>query len=169
MDIALLIVRLVIGLGMAAHGAQKIFGWFGGYGLAGTGGFFEGLGFKPGKLFAGAAGLGEVGSGLLIALGIGGALGPAVLIMVMLVAIATVHISKGFFSANGGWELNAAYISVALMLAFTGFGAYSLDRVLGLNILTDPRQVWIALGAAVVLALLNVLARRPTASPQATQ
>ena len=169
MDIALLIVRLVIGLGMAAHGAQKIFGWFGGYGLAGTGGFFEGLGFKPGKLFAGAAGLGEVGSGLLIALGIGGALGPAVLIMVMLVAIATVHISKGFFSANGGWELNAAYISVALMLAFTGFGAYSLDRVLGLNVLTDPRQAWIALGAAIVLAVLNVLARRPTASPQATQ
>jgi putative oxidoreductase len=169
MDIALLIVRLVIGLGMAAHGAQKLFGWFGGYGLAGTGGFFEGLGFKPGKLFAAAAGLGEVGSGLLIALGIGGALGPAILVMVMLVAIATVHISKGFFVTNGGWELNAAYISVALMLAFTGFGAYSLDRVLGLNVLTDPRQAWIALGAAVVLALLNVLARRPTASPQATQ
>ena len=170
MDIALLIVRLVIGLGMAAHGAQKLFGWFGGYGLAGTGGFFEGLGFKPGKLFAGAAGLGEVGSGLLIALGIGGALGPAVLVMVMLVAIATVHISKGFFAANGGWELNAAYISVALeVLAFAGFGAYSLDRVLGLNILTDTRDAWIALGAAVVLALLNLLARRPTASPQATQ
>ena len=169
MDIAFLIVRLVIGLGMAAHGAQKLFGWFGGYGLAGTGGFFEGLGFKPGKLFAAAAGLGEVGSGLLIALGIGGALGPAVLVMVMLVAIATVHISKGFFASNGGWELNAAYISVALMLAFAGFGAYSLDRVLGLNVLTDPRQAWIALGAAIVLAVLNVLARRPTASPQATQ
>jgi putative oxidoreductase len=169
MDIALLIVRLVIGLGMAAHGAQKLFGWFGGYGLAGTGGFFEGLGFKPGKLFAAAAGLGEVGSGLLIALCIGGALGPAILVMVMLVAIATVHISKGFFVTNGGWELNAAYISVALVLAFTGFGAYSLDRVLGLSVLTDPRQAWIALAAAVVLALLNVLARRPTASPQATQ
>ncbi|HTA39414.1 MAG TPA: DoxX family protein [Candidatus Acidoferrales bacterium] len=169
MDIALLIVRLAIGLGMAAHGAQKLFGWFGGYGLAGTGGFFEGLGFKPGKLFAAAAGFGEVGSGLLIALGIGGALGPALLIMVMLVAIATVHIGKGFFAQNGGWELNAAYISAALVLAFTGFGAYSLDRVLGLNVLTDPRQAWIALGAAVVLALLNVLARRPTASQQATQ
>ena len=64
MDIALLIVRLVIGLGIFAHGAQKLFGWFGGYGLAGTGGFFEGLGFKPGKLFAAGAGLGEVGSGL---------------------------------------------------------------------------------------------------------
>jgi putative oxidoreductase len=169
MDIALLIVRLVIGLGIAAHGAQKLFGWFGGYGLVGTGGFFEGLGFKPGKFFAAAAGLGEIGSGLLIAAGIGGALGPALLVMVMLVAIASVHITKGFFAQNGGWELNAAYISAALIVAFTGFGAYSLDRVLGLNLLTDPRQVWIALGAAVVLALLNLLARRPTASPQATQ
>jgi putative oxidoreductase len=169
MDIALIIVRLVIGLGLAAHGAQKLFGWFGGYGLAGTGGFFEGLGFRPGKLFAAAAGLGEVGGGLLIALGIGGALGPALLVMVMLVAIATVHITKGFFVSNGGWELNAAYISVALLLAFTGFGAYSLDRALGLTVLTEPRQAWIALGAAVVLALLNLLARRPTASPQATQ
>ena len=168
MDIALLIVRLVIGLGIFAHGAQKLFGWFGGYGLAGTGGFFEGLGFKPGKLFAAGAGLGEVGSGLLIFLGLGGALGPALLVMVMLVAIGAVHISKGFF-APAGWELNSAYISSALMLAFTGFGAYSLDRALSLNVLADPRQAWIALAAAVVLALLNLLARRPTASPQATQ
>jgi putative oxidoreductase len=168
MDIALLVVRLIIGLGIAAHGSQKLFGWFGGYGLAGTGGFFEGLGFKPGKLFAGLAGLGEVGSGLLIALGIGGAFGPAVLVMVMLVAIFTVHIDKGFFTP-AGWELNAAYISSALLLAFAGFGAYSLDRVLGLGVLVEPRQVWIALGAAVLLALLNLLARRPTASPQATQ
>ena len=73
MEIALplLIVRLVVGLGFAAHGAQKLFGWFGGYGLAGTGGFFETVGFKPGKLFAGAAGVGEVLGGLLLALGVG--------------------------------------------------------------------------------------------------
>jgi putative oxidoreductase len=168
MDIALLIVRLVIGLGIAAHGAQKLFGWYGGYGLAGTGGFFESLGFKPGKLFAAAAGLGEAGSGLLIALGLGGALGPAILVTVMLVAIASVHLDKGFF-VPAGWELNATYIASAIALAFAGFGAFSLDRVLSLGILTDPRQVWAALGAAVVLALLNLLARRPTASPQATQ
>src|SRR5665213_371156 len=78
MDIALplLIVRLVIGLGFASHGAQKLFGWFGGYGLAGTGGFFESIGFKPGKLFAGAAGASELIGGLLLALGLGGPIGP---------------------------------------------------------------------------------------------
>jgi putative oxidoreductase len=168
MDIALLIVRLVIGLGMAAHGSQKLFGWFGGYGIAGTGGFFEGLGFKPGKLFALMAGLGETGSGLLIALGLLGALGPALLVVVMITAVASVHISKGFFVSNGGWELNAVYVAAAVGLAFTGYGAYSLDRVLNLNVLTastDPTQVWIALGIAVVIALINLGVRRPAPQP----
>ncbi|HEY8370791.1 MAG TPA: DoxX family membrane protein, partial [Thermodesulfobacteriota bacterium] len=63
MDAALLIARLILGLGLAAHGAQKLFGWFGGYGIKGTGGFMETLGFRPGALFAVAAGLGEVGGG----------------------------------------------------------------------------------------------------------
>ena len=107
MDAALLFVRLVVGLAMAAHGVQKLFGWLGGYGLAGTGGFFEGIGFRPGRIFAFFAGLGETGGGLLMVLGLGGALGPAVIVMVMLVAIFAVHISKGFFITNGGWELNA--------------------------------------------------------------
>ena len=77
MAIALLIARLVLGGGMFAHGAQKLFGWFGGYGIKGTGGWMESMGFKPGNLFAAAAGLGEAGGGLLTALGIGGPLGPA--------------------------------------------------------------------------------------------
>ena len=100
MDAALLFVRLVVGLSLAAHGAQK-FGLFGGYGLAATGGFFENLGFRPGRIFALFAGLGEVGGGLLTALGLFGALGPATIVMVMLVAIFSVHISKGFFVTNG--------------------------------------------------------------------
>src|SRR5208283_2121385 len=91
-DIAFLAVRLLVGLAMAAHGSQKLFGWFGGYGLAGTGGFFESLGFRPGKLFALLAGLGEIGSGILIAFGLGGAIGPALLVMVMIVAIVSVHL-----------------------------------------------------------------------------
>jgi putative oxidoreductase len=164
-NIALLIVRLVIGLGMAVHGSQKLFGWFGGYGIAGTGGFMEGLGFKPGKLFATFAGLGETGSGLLIALGFLGGLGPALLVVVMITALASVHISKGFLVSNGGWELNALYIAPAIGLAFTGFGAYSLDQAFGLNVLTEPSQVWIALGVAVVIALINVGMRRPAAQP----
>jgi putative oxidoreductase len=160
-DIAFLAVRLVVGLAMAAHGSQKLFGWFGGYGLAGTGGFFEGLGFRPGELFAAMAGLGELASGLLIAAGLGGAIGPALLVLVMLVAIVSVHLPKGFWAQNGGYELNTIYIAAAVALAFGGFGAISLDRVVGLTFLNQPSYAWSALAAAAVLAGLNLLARRP--------
>jgi putative oxidoreductase len=166
MDAALLFVRLVVGLAMAAHGSQKLFGWFGGYGLAGTGGFFEGLGFRPGRIFAFFAGLGEFGGGLLIALGLGGALGPAVIVMVMLVAIFAVHISKGFFITNGGWELNASYIAAVVALAYVGYGAYSLDSVLGFNLLSSTPSATILMIAAIVLAGLNMVVRRP--APQQT-
>src|SRR5437870_13094931 len=91
MSIGLLIARVVIGLIMAAHGTQKLFGWFGGYGLSKTGEFFVGLGFRPGKTFAAAASLAEVTSGLLVALGFLGPIGPALMISVMIVAMMTVH------------------------------------------------------------------------------
>ena len=168
MDIALLIVRLIVGLAMAAHGAQKLFGWFGGYGLAGTGAFFESLGFRPGRFFALGAGLGEAGGGLLIALGFGGPIGSALVIMVMIVAILSVHLAKGFWQTNGGYELNLMYIASALAIAFAGFGAYSLDRAFGLAVLSDPAQTWITIGAGVALALLNLLARRPAPAAQNT-
>lgn len=161
MDAALLFVRLVVGLSLAAHGAQKLFGWFGGYGLAGTGGFFENLGFRPGRVFAFFAGAGEVGGGLLMALGLGGALGPATIVLVMLVAIFTVHISKGFFITNGGWELNSAYIAGAVAIAYVGNGAYSIDNALGLQYLSSPQWASIFMAAAVVLTALNLLVRRP--------
>ena len=168
MDIAFLIIRLLVGLGLAAHGTQKLFGWFGGYGLTGTGGFFESLGFRPGRLFALMAGLGEAGGGLLTVLGLGGALGPVTIVLVMLVAIFAVHITKGFFSDKGGWELPAAYIAGALAIAFAGNGLYSLDHVFGLAFLTDHVQVWYALAAAALVAALNLLARRPAGAAAAT-
>ena len=160
-SIALLIVRIIVGGGIAAHGAQKLFGWFGGHGLAGTGGFFEGLGFRPGMFFAIAAGLGEFVGGFLTLLGLGGAIGPALIVMVMLVAIFTVHISKGFFITNGGWELNAAYIASAIAIGFAGSGAYSLDAAFGWNYVTNPTHVWYAFAAAAIVAIVNVLVRRP--------
>ena len=165
MDIALLIVRLIVGLGIAAHGTQKLFGWFGGHGIVGTAGFMESLGFRPAKLFATLAGLGETCSGLLIVLGLLGAVGPALLVVVMITAVASVHITKGFFVSNGGWELNALYVAAALGLGFTGFGAYSLDQAFGLTLVTDPTQVWIAFGIAVVIGLINLGIRRPAARP----
>ncbi|HXW76756.1 MAG TPA: DoxX family protein, partial [Candidatus Eremiobacteraceae bacterium] len=151
MEIALLIARLLVGLGLAAHGAQKLFGWFGGYGLKGTGGFFESLGFRPGPLFAAAAGLGEFGGGLLTALGLGGPIGPALIVMVMLVAIFTVHITKGFFVTNGGYELNLTIIAAALLIAFAGPGAWSFDTMLNIGAVWTDSLRWIAMGVAVVL------------------
>ncbi len=162
MDIAFLIVRLILGLGLAAHGVQKLFGWFGGGGLAGTGRSFESLGFRPGEAFALMGGLGETVGGLLTALGLGGALGPVIIVLVMLVAIGSVHYNKGFFITSGGWELNAAYIAAALAVAFGRNGSYSLDNALRLNFLTDPVQTWYALAAAVIAAGLNLVVRRRT-------
>lgn len=159
MAAALLLARLVIGLGMAAHGSQKLFGWFGGGGLAGTGGFLESLGFRPGRTFALAAGLGELTGGLLLALGWLGALGPALIVVVMLTAVLSVHISKGFWQADGGWELNAMYVAGSLPFAFVGFGPYALDAVAPCPWLLSINPWWLVL-VAVVLAFLNVAARR---------
>lgn len=161
MSIALLIVRLILGLTFMAHGTQKLLGWFGGHGPSGTAGFFESLGFRPGIVFAVAAGLSETVGGLLTLLGLGGAAGPVLIVMVMLVAIGSVHFAKGYFNSGGGWELNAANIAAALLLAFAGNGLYSLDNALNLQFLTDPVQIWYALAAAVILAALNLIARRP--------
>src|SRR5688572_8486630 len=105
MDIALLILRLVIGSAMTAHGAQKLFGWFGGTGLTGTGAWFETLGFRPGVVFALLAGATEVSGGVCFALGLFGPLPSALILAVMVVAIVTVHVGHGFFAANNGVEL----------------------------------------------------------------
>jgi putative oxidoreductase len=162
--IGILIARLLLGGGLMVHGSQKLFGWFGGYGPSGTGGFMESLGFRPGVLFAVAAGLGEFGGGLLTALGLFGAVGPALIVMVMIVAILTVHVTKGFLSSNGGWELPGMNIAAALAIAFAGNGLYALDSAFGWNVVRDPGQVWMAIGAAVVAGLLNLAARRKPAA-----
>src|ERR1700682_1124116 len=104
MSTGLLVARLVFGTVMAAHGAQKLFGWFGGYGIAGTGGFFESVGFRPGRALALAAGIGETASGLLMALGLFGPIGPAVMLSVMVVA-SSLHWSNGLFAMSNGIEL----------------------------------------------------------------
>jgi len=134
MDIGLLVLRLAVGLTMAAHGGQKLFGWFGGYGLNGTGGFLESLGFRPGRVHAALAGTAEFGGGLLIALGLLTPVGAALIIAVMVVAIGSVHLPKGFFVSDGGFEYNLMIVASSIALAFAGPGAYSLDAVEGLNL-----------------------------------
>ena len=167
MAIALLIVRVILGLGIAAHGVQKLFGWFEGHGLKGTGGFFESLGFRPGTLFALAAGVGETLGGVLALLGLGGPIGAALIIAVMLTAILSVHLGHGFFAAKHGSELPLLYIAGALALVFSGAGPYSLDELLGLTWAWPALDLWITVAIAVALAGVNLLARRPLASAPA--
>src|SRR5919108_3032323 len=95
MDAGLFLARVTLGLLMAAHGSQKLFGWFGGYGLSATAGFLEGIGFRPGRLFATAAALAEFGGGLLFALGLFHPIAAALIVSVMIVAAGSVHWSNG--------------------------------------------------------------------------
>ncbi|GIP47650.1 oxidoreductase [Paenibacillus sp. J53TS2] len=128
--LALFIIRLVLGFTMMAHGAQKLFGWFGGYGPKGTGGWMESLGIKPGVLMAVLAGLAEFGGGLLVAAGLFTPFGAALLILTMIVAIVSVHAKNGFWSTAGGYEYNLLLIAVSVGLILSGAGAYSLDALL---------------------------------------
>ena len=138
MDTGILIIRVFFGLAMASHGAQKLFGWFGGYGIKKTGGFFEALGFRPGATFAAAAGLSEMGGGLLLTFGLFTPFGAAAVLSAMLVAMVSVHLKDGFFASGNGIELPFLYAVAALGIAFTGSGAFALDQLLGLNFLHDP-------------------------------
>jgi putative oxidoreductase len=160
----LLIARLILGTMMVAHATQKLFGWFGGYGLAGTGGFFEQLGFRPGRAFAAAASVSEIAAGILLVLGFLGPIGPALLLSVMIVAAVSVHWNHGLFAGTNGIEVPLLYATGAVTLALTGPGAYSLDAVLGLDRLWSPGLEWATIGAGVLAAVVNLAARRPTPS-----
>src|SRR5688572_20087154 len=142
LGLGLLLARVIVGLVMAAHGAQKLFGWFGGYGLNQTGEFFAHLGFRPGKAFAAAASLTEITSGLLVALGFLGPVGPALMISVMIVAAITVHWEHGLFAANNGVEVPLLYATAAIGFALAGFGQYSLDALLGIAHLWTAPVTW---------------------------
>lgn len=159
-SIVLLIARVLLGWIFIAHGAQKLFGWFGGYGLKGTGGFYEGLGMKPGVFWALVSGVGEFGGGALVLLGWLNPVGPALIVAVMIVAIFTVHISKGFWVSNGGYEYNLANISASLAIAAAGYGAYSLDAIAPLAVLSEANVAWIVFAVVVAGALLTLIVRR---------
>jgi len=160
----LLVARIVLGLLMTAHGSQKLFGWFGGHGLAATGGMFESLGFRPGKMFATVAAATEVASGILVVLGLLGPIGPALMISVMIVAGASVHLRNGLFAMSNGIEVPLLYATGAAALALTGPGAYSLDAALGLGNLSNPVVAGIALAVGILGGLGNLMVRRPAAA-----
>jgi putative oxidoreductase len=159
MNLALLVLRLVVGLGFAAHGAQKLFGAFGGGGITGTGGFFEQIGLRPGKLHAFAAGAAEFAGGLLIAVGLVTPVAAAALIGVMTAAVLTVHARNGFFVTSNGFEYNLTLAAAVFALAGVGAGHWSLDHVLGLD-LASTGWALAALAAGVLGGLGAVLSGR---------
>jgi putative oxidoreductase len=168
MDSGILVLRLVLGLLMAAHGSQKLFGWFGGHGLAAISGMFESLGFRPGRFFAPAAAISEVGSGLLVALGLFGPVGPALMLTVMIVAAVSVHLPNGLFATSNGIEVPLLYGVGAAALALTGPGVFSLDALLGFTPLWTSTLSWAALAAGILGGVANLaLRRRPAATPAA--
>jgi putative oxidoreductase len=164
MDLGLLLLRLVVGLTLGAHGAQKLFGWFGGYGLENTGRFLEQLGFARGRQTALAAGLGEAGAGLLLAAGLLTPLAGAIVFAVMLVAAVSAHAKAGFFATSGGYEYNVVLAATGISLAFSGAGAWSLDALLGLRLAgTGWGALAIALG--VVGSVAPLVSRRTVVTP----
>ncbi len=128
--LAPLLLRVPVGVILAAHGAQKLFGWFGGYGLEGTGQWMASIGLEPGYLMALLAGSAEFFGGIALILGL--LTRPAALVsaFTMVVAIFSVHFSNGLFSSNGGYEFALSLLAATAALAVQGAGRYSLDTVI---------------------------------------
>src|SRR5262245_6228959 len=166
MDLGILLLRVTVGLALAGHGSQKVFGWFGGYGPDATGQFLEALGFRPGRRHALAAGYIEIVGGVLLAIGFLTPLAATLIASVMVVAAATVHWKNGFFITSGGYEFNLVIGVAALTVAFTGAGALSLDSIFGF---APAGPAW-GVGAAVVAVLgaIGQLAQRQVSPAQAS-
>jgi len=138
MSIALFVVRFVVGGLFVGHGTQKLFGWFGGHGLEGTGRFFEQIGYTPGRPMAYLAGLTEACGGALLMMGFLTPLACAALVG-MMVGTLPVHVPKGLWNTNGGYELPLVYTTCAATIAYAGPGRASIDAAIG----------WSASGAAI--------------------
>jgi putative oxidoreductase len=165
LDLGLLIVRLALGPMLVAHGWNKVFG---GGGLTGTAGWFESLGLRPGWLHARIAAFTEIAAGVLMTLGLLTGLTAMAFTGLMLVAAFTDHAGKGYFIFKGGWEYVVLVAMVAVGLAATGPGEWSLDHALGLDLAGAPWAAAAAVGGAVAAAgLLLTFRRKPQPSTTA--
>jgi putative oxidoreductase len=159
MDLALFALRLVVGLLFVGHGAQKLFGAFGGTGIDATTATFERIGLGPARLHAIAAGCAELGGGLLLALGLVTPLAAAAIIAVMVTAIITVHVRNGLWNTEKGFEYNLVLIAAAFALVGAGPGAWSIDNALGLA-LSGTGWALAALAAGLIGSIGTVLIGR---------
>jgi putative oxidoreductase len=164
---ARLILRALVGLLFMGHGLQKLRGWFGGYGIEGTGQFFESLGLRPGRKHATAAGAAETAGGALLTLGLLTPVSAAALIGVMATAVKTVHLEKGPWVSDGGWEYNAVIAASLVALTEAGPGRLSLDHKLGTE-LSGPFWAFAALAAGLGGAAANLATAAPEEQTVAT-
>ena len=168
MNAGLLILRLVVGVALAAHGAQKLFGWWGGPGVRGLGQHLTQMRFRPAPLWvAGAIGT-EIGGGLLLALGLLSPLGSVGAGAAMIMAIVAFHWGKGFFGQRGGLEMPLLYLVTASVLGITGAGSYSLDSLFGIT-LPEPVTGLVAAGLAVAGVAVAMAGRAPAAEQRPVQ
>jgi putative oxidoreductase len=158
MNVGLLVLRLVVGGLFAGHGAQKLFGWFGGHGPGGTASFFGQVGFAPAFPLAILAGSAELTGGLLLAGGLALPIATLLIVAVMVAAIAAVHWRNGLWVTNNGFEYPLVMATVAFALAAVGPGSWSLDHIVGID---WHGTAWAL--AAVVAGALGGLASRALA------
>ncbi|GIP23732.1 DoxX family protein [Paenibacillus sp. J22TS3] len=130
MALGILVIRIVVGLLFVGHGAQKLFGWFGGYGIKGTAGWMESIGMKPGVAMAVLGGLMELIGGVLLAAGLFTPVAAVLIVLTMLGAIAKVHGKNGIWATANGYEYPLVLIAVVIGIALTGAGDYSLDALI---------------------------------------
>ena len=161
---ALLIVRVVVGLTLAAHGAQKLLGWFGGPGYAKARQGFQAQGFRPAALWLGLAVLGELGGGLSLALGFLTPLGAAGAVGAMAVAINS-HWAKGFFGAKGGFEYPLTLLVVSAAIGIAGPGPISLDALFKPALPEDPIFITLGIVALLTAAVAIVISRATKRAP----
>jgi len=164
-DLAVLAARVALGAGIAAHGSQKAFGWFEGPGPVGAARFMDSLGFRPGEKFAKAASTSEIAAGVLLILGLGGPIGPAMLTSTMIVAATSVHWKNGFFAQKNGIELSALYAGGSLALAGGGYGKLSLDEALNIKSLRSHTFTGLALAGGILAAIVLLASRTADAAP----
>src|SRR5580693_4427067 len=168
LNTGLLILRLVVGLGLAAHGAQKLFGWWGGPGVRGLLGHLTHMRFRRAPMWvAGAIGT-AIGGGVLLALGLLSPLGSIGVGAAMLMAIAAFHWGKGFFGQSGGFETPLLYLVTAAVLGITGPGSYSLDSLFGIT-LPEPVTGIVAAALAVGGVAVAMAGRAPAVEQPAAQ